>query len=132
MDGLQNLDYPERLRYLDLPTLQYRRHRGDMIEIWKHFNIYKAEILTESFQHLFRPSRQHSRHLFQHRPSDGTFGVQSISFYSRTIKMWNGLPSKAAEAGSLNLFKNYLDDHWFDPSVPPPHPSYSVSSMSAA
>ena len=26
------LPYTERLKYLNLPTLKYRRHRGDMIE----------------------------------------------------------------------------------------------------
>ena len=31
VDGLSELDYPERLRKLDLPTLVFRRARGDMI-----------------------------------------------------------------------------------------------------
>ena len=33
--GLRNLPYPDRLRVLDLPTLSYRRLRGDMIEMCK-------------------------------------------------------------------------------------------------
>ena len=33
VDGLANLNYEERLRKLDLPTLAYRRMRGDMIEL---------------------------------------------------------------------------------------------------
>ena len=36
VDGLAYLDYPERLKKLDLPTLVYRRARGDMIEVFKH------------------------------------------------------------------------------------------------
>ena len=39
MDGYKNLTYTERLQSLDLPTLAYRRARGDMIEMYKHFNI---------------------------------------------------------------------------------------------
>jgi len=32
---LHNKSYEERLRTLDLPTLKYRRLRGDMIETYK-------------------------------------------------------------------------------------------------
>ena len=30
--GLNDLGYEDRLGRLDMPTLSYRRHRGDMIE----------------------------------------------------------------------------------------------------
>ena len=33
VDGLADLNYPERLKRLGLPTLVYRRRRGDMIKI---------------------------------------------------------------------------------------------------
>ena len=33
--GFKNLPYPERLKQLELPTMAYRRHRGDMIEVFK-------------------------------------------------------------------------------------------------
>ena len=32
---MKNLSYPERLKKLGLPTLAYRRIRGDMIEVYK-------------------------------------------------------------------------------------------------
>jgi hypothetical protein len=32
---MKNLNYEERLRKLKLPTLEYRRVRGDMIETYK-------------------------------------------------------------------------------------------------
>ena len=32
---MKNLEYEERLRKLKLPTLKYRRMRGDMIETFK-------------------------------------------------------------------------------------------------
>ncbi len=34
---LRNMTYPERLRALGLPTLQYRRLRHDMIQVFKTF-----------------------------------------------------------------------------------------------
>jgi len=33
--GCKHLSYTERLKCLKLPTLKYRRHRGDMIETYK-------------------------------------------------------------------------------------------------
>ena len=33
---LKNMDYPNRLKKLEMPTLQYRRLRGDMIEVYNH------------------------------------------------------------------------------------------------
>ena len=35
VDGMKNIKYANRLKKLDLPTLQHRRERGDMIEVWK-------------------------------------------------------------------------------------------------
>ena len=32
-------EYSERLRKLDLPTLAYRRRRGEQIELFKHFRL---------------------------------------------------------------------------------------------
>ena len=39
VDGLKDLDYQTRLRKLDLPTLKYRRARGDMIDISSHIRL---------------------------------------------------------------------------------------------
>ena len=39
----RKLSYEERLRYLKLPTLVYRRHRGDMIETFKIFKKYDTD-----------------------------------------------------------------------------------------
>jgi len=33
--NLQNMSYTDRLKRLNLPTLKYRRLRGDMIEVFK-------------------------------------------------------------------------------------------------
>ena len=36
--GFYDLTYPERLKKLKLPTLAYRRTRGDMIQVYKMLN----------------------------------------------------------------------------------------------
>ena len=36
--ALKDLDYKERMRQLKLPTLKYRRYRGDLIQVFKITN----------------------------------------------------------------------------------------------
>ena len=38
VEGLNDLEYSDRLKILDLPTFVYGRARGDMIEMYKHFH----------------------------------------------------------------------------------------------
>ena len=112
VDGLANLDYSARLQKLDLPTLHFRRMRGDMIEIFKHIYIYDQDIIPPKFKLRNRPSRQHDFQLVQNRPRDGVRGNQTNSFYYRTTNVWNNLPRHVVSANNLNSFKNELDKAW--------------------
>ena len=108
VDGLGDLEYHERLKRLQLPTLVYRRKRGDMIEMYKHFHVYDRQILATSFQPRDRPSRQHPHQLHTLRSYDGKRGPQTNSYYHRVVKTWNELPKEVVTAESINSFKNKL------------------------
>ena len=42
--GLAKLPYEDRLRKMDLPSLAYRRNRGDAIEVYKYLHgIYRVD-----------------------------------------------------------------------------------------
>ena len=77
VDGFSQMDYSERLRRLDIPTLIYRRARAGMIEIFKHFQSYDKNTLPNSFQPRGRISRKHTFQLHEGRPNDGVRGIQS-------------------------------------------------------
>ena len=48
--SLKNVPYEERLRQLDLPTLTYRRSRGDMVEAFKIINgVYDEDVCEGLF-----------------------------------------------------------------------------------
>ena len=47
---LANMTYEDRLRELKLPTLCYRRYRGDMIEIFKITHGFYDNLVTENRQ----------------------------------------------------------------------------------
>ena len=86
IDGFKHLTYQERLRKLNLPTLAFRRLKGDMIEVYKHLNYYDKYTLNKWFEIHDRPSRQHDFQLVVKFPKDGSRGVEYNSFYIRAIK----------------------------------------------
>ena len=108
--GLSQLDYPERLKRLKLPTLTFRRKRGDLIEVYKImtglYDIDSREFFTINTQ---QTTRGHSRRIL--KPSVNT-RKRMRSFAMRTINDWNSLPEHVATAKSLIEFKNKLDKHW--------------------
>ena len=116
VDGLKNLEYHERLEKCGLTTLLFRRLRGDIIEMWKHFNVYDHNILSSSFIPNNRPVRNgmHGHQVYQRKSGDGERGVQTNSYYWRITKEWNNLPAYVAESKDINTFKNRLDTAWMN------------------
>ena len=114
---MKRMNYSERLKKLDLPTLQYRRERGDMIEVWKHFNTYDKSTLSTNFRPIPRASRRHRYQLTRNIPKDGIRGSQSKYFYFRVPNKWNDLPPKVVESRNINMFKARLDAAWMDKAV---------------
>ena len=109
VEGIIDIPYKERLRKLELPTLVYRRARGDMIELYKHFHIYNQDSLSTSFKPCKRTSRKHGFQLHILKPKDGIRGLQANSFYFRTAKIWNNLPKDVVDAKNISHFKNMLE-----------------------
>ena len=114
VDGMQTMEYGERLQKLGLPTLHHRRERGDMIQVWKHFHSYDQATLSTNFRPLPRTNRKHSYQLTWNRPKDGKRGIQANSFYFRIAEAWNQLPTHVVDSENINTFKARLDATWMD------------------
>ena len=112
MGVFYHMSYSERLKKLNLPSLVYRRARGDMIEIFKHFHFCDNCMLPKNFRHRNRPSRKHDYQLVWKTPKDGVRGLQANLFYFRVTKTWNELPKEIIHAKSIDSFKNKLDETW--------------------
>ena len=117
VDDIKNMDYTERLQNLDLPTLWHRRERGHMIQVWKHFNTYDKCTVPSNFRPLSRTNQKHPYQPTWNRPKDGSYGVQSNSFYFRVANTWNTLPNKVVETENLNTFKSRLDAAWMNHAI---------------
>lgn len=111
---LKDLSYPERLKKLNLPTLAYRRLRGDMIETYKIIKgIYDKE--SASFLKMWTDiaqrdiGRGHGMRLYLQRSIKP---VRKNSFGVRIVNIWNNLPENVVNSPNVNTFKNRLDKHW--------------------
>ena len=106
--GLQKMEYSSRLRTLKLPSLKYRRKRGDMIETYKFLNdIYNTE---HSWLKLDDSStRGHSLKLTKIRCNTE---LRKHTFSNRIVNDWNSLTEHVISAPSTNSFKSRLDKHW--------------------
>ena len=96
--GLHRLTYEERLRKLDLPTMVYRRWRGDMIEVWKVMNQKYDARVNIKFQLRDGITRGNNKKLFKLRCR--TQLRQNI-FQFRVINVRNSLCRCVVEADSI-------------------------------
>jgi ribonuclease P/MRP protein subunit RPP40 len=106
---VKELPYEERLARLRIPSMSYRRARGDMIEAYKYLHgLYSAShnplVLDES-----SITRGHSLKLKKRFCKTST---RQHFFSYRVVDSWNNLPSSVVEAPTLNCFKGRLDRVW--------------------
>ena len=108
--SLQHLSYEDRLKYLNLPSLNYRRHRCDMIQIFKM--VHGLDELDPShFFEIVSESRTRG-HKYKIAKKKFNSKLRFCSFSQRVITEWNSLPSYVVESSSLNLFKSNLEKFW--------------------
>ena len=117
VQGLGGLSYPERLRELNLPTLGYRRMRGDMVELFKITSGIYDEQVTENLLPMYRNYvvgsglRGHSKKLFIQRYKKK---LRGNILRNRAAGEWNSLPVEVVEAATLKSFERKLDKFWKD------------------
>ena len=111
---LKDKPYTERLRALDIPSLEYRRSRGDMIQCYKILNGIVRMNIDDMFT-IIPPAITRSCTFGHHQMilrQRATHRTRINAFSNRVITDWNSLPRKVIEATSVNDFKNKLDEHW--------------------
>ena len=106
--SLKNIPYEERLKNLGLTTLETRRTRGDLIQVFK---ILKGFVDVD-YANLFILSntnlRGHSLKLYK---SAVRLDCGKYFFTNRVVDEWNKLTEDIVSCNSVNSFKNKLDQH---------------------
>ena len=65
--GTNDLSYEDRLNKLGLPSLEFRRHRGDMIEVFKITNkLYDTQTTNSFFDFCENMTRNNGKKLSKH------------------------------------------------------------------
>ena len=86
--GLKDDAYEVRLAKLQIPSIHYRRNRGDMIETYKYMHgLYKTQNLFEIESNSI--TRGHQYKITKQR----CFSSQRQNFFwNRVVDPWNKLP----------------------------------------
>ena len=104
---IKHLSYKDRLTALKLPTLEYRRKRGDMILTYK---ILKDHVDTNPSLFFKRNNssrtRGHELKLFKSR---SCLDVRKYVFSNRIVEDWNKLPNNVIQSPSVKEFEKRYD-----------------------
>ena len=91
---------------MGLTTLETRRLRADLIEVYKIIKGYEGLDEGIFFQRKYSVTRGHSLKLYKQRVNKDVF---KFSFGHRVIDDWNKLPEEVVNATGTNSFKTKLD-----------------------
>ncbi len=128
--SLKNLSYKDRLIKLKLPTLSYRRLRGDMIEVYKIMYCYDKNVTNDlcALSENSHNTRGHSKKLEHHR---SVTDIRKYSFNSRVVNHWNHLPDNVINSKNMYSFERKLDKAWQNQEVKYDHTTTLIYSQIA-
>ena len=107
--GMKDLDYESRLKSLRLPSLEYRRLRGDLIEVYKICHKIYDPVTTKPLLTFAHPKHNTRAHNFKLEKTNFNTKQFQYFFSNRIINVWNNLPHEAVNAKTTNSFKNNID-----------------------
>ena len=107
--GFRDLPYLERMQRLNLPSLEYRRLRGDMIQVFKIVHGIDRLDHEVFFELANTSTRGHSLKLTKHWCKSN---VRKDYFSHRIVDDWNSLTEDIVKAPSVDSFKARLDRFW--------------------
>jgi ribonucleases P/MRP protein subunit RPP40 len=99
-------NYSENLRAVGLTTLETRRQRADLIEVYKIINNLDGINKHKLFKFNHRISRGNSFKMFKDQVR---LDIKKFCFSNRVIGIWNDLPEDIVRAESVNVFKGKVD-----------------------
>ena len=101
------LSYEERLKITGLSTLEARRNRGDLIEVFKLLKGFSKVDYKHFFQLVDNSKTRGNKYKLV--KSRSRLDIRKHFFSQRVVNEWNKLPNSVVEAESVNSFKNKYD-----------------------
>lgn len=106
---LQGLSYEQRLCELNLPTLDYRRKRYDLIQAFRIIRNEDDIASSTFFKFSDNDLRGHPYKLVKPRANKS---IRLHTFSHRVVSAWNSLPAEIVCAKDTVSFKTKLDKYW--------------------
>ena len=112
LPGLQTVNYSERLKILNLKSLEERRIVKDLIMVYKIVH----GLIAIDFNLFFVPwinhgTRGHSQKIF---PTQSRLDIRKYYFSNRVIPIWNSLPENIISSPNLSIFKKRVNSYNFE------------------
>ena len=107
--GFKNFSYVDRMKSLKIPSLEFRRLRGDLIEAYKICNNIYDPLTTSNLFVFNSYNRTRSNNCLKLTKCSTKRSQFQHFFTNRIINLWNDLPEHVARAKSTNCFKNSID-----------------------
>ena len=111
--GLSSSTYEEKLKEVGLTTLEERRKRGDMIEVWKILH-HQEDVNPSTWFKLAAENSERETRMstdpWNIKPQTFKTEIRKHFFSVRTPDPWNSLPKEVKNAKNINSFKNSYDN----------------------
>jgi ribonuclease P/MRP protein subunit RPP40 len=114
VSNLRGKSYMERLRELEMDTLEERRKRGDLVQAYRVIS-GKDNVSPATWFQFCQPrdgevsTRQTTGHL-NVIPKQGKGEIRRNFWSVRVTEPWNSLPNMVKSVETVNCFKNALDN----------------------
>ncbi len=107
IQGIRNLSYEDRLKHLNLHSLERRRVRGDLIEVYKWMRGFNTGDIDKVLM-VSEPGRTRSN-WFKLEKFMFNKGIGKNWFTNRVVDEWNRLSGHLVSANTIDTFKKRLD-----------------------
>ena len=103
------MPYEERLEHLKIDSLEKRRVKTDLTELFKIINGYTC-LQPENF-FTFNVQARTRGHNYKIYPNFSHLNVRKYFFTNRVVELWNRLPHEIVNASNVVVFKKLLSDY---------------------
>ena len=131
INACKDLNYWERLKMLDILSLQRRRERYMIIHVWKMLNNHAPNNIEMTFYQHERHGTRANVPAYNYRAQKSVASAYDDSFGIKAARLWNILPKVVNQQKTLDGLKVNLGTFLKKFPDTPPVPGYSSQNRNS-